>query len=150
MVTLRQFPQPMQDETLHSILARYYVSSFYLNWRSMADDLVGRRWISSLNSVPVGLEHIGKEFSSAGIPFEDMLWNHSYFPYYTVLISENEREKYKNLAWHHVAKEEMISLGMLLRQNRIGQFLRFCPQCMWSDLQEYGFSYCCTCNPLLT
>lgn len=138
---VRQLPQPMPDETLHSLLARCYISSYYTNWRSMADDLVGRRWIESLDSVPVGLSHMSKEFAASGISGNDILWNHSYFPYYTALISDNERRKYVDLAWHYETKEAMISLGMLLRQNRTGPFLRFCPHCMWSDLQENGFSY---------
>ena len=107
----------------------------------MANDLAGRTWIESVNSVPVGLEHMDRVFAAAGLSCEEILWNHSYFPYYTVLLSEKELEKYKELAWHHETKESMISLGSLLRQNRIGPFLRFCPRCMWDDLQKHGFTY---------
>lgn len=141
IIIFGQFPHPMPDETLHSLLARYYVSSIYLNWRSMANDLAGRPWIESVNSVPVGLEHMDRVFAAVGLSSEEILWSHSYFPYYTALLSEKEREKYRDLAWRHETKESMISLGGLLRQNRIGPFLRFCPRCMWDDLQKRGFTY---------
>ena len=135
------FPHPMPDETLHSLLVRHYNSSVYLKWRAMAKESFGRQWVYSTMSVPVGMRYCFEQMALDGFSAEQCIQEHTYLPYYTALLPEEQRKRFQHLAMDIRTKEEMICLGRLMHQNRTAARLRFCPECMLEDIQRYGFSY---------
>lgn len=138
---VNNFPNPMPDETLHSILARYYMSSIYVYWRNMAQDMFDRIWVYSVASIPVGLEKLIEAIEFTGLTFEKVLYEHTFFPYYTVFLSEERNRNMLNLARSCEKKEDMIRLGAVIRQNETAKQLRFCPKCALEDFRRNGFTF---------
>ena len=107
----------------------------------MAKESFDRQWIYSMASVPVGMRYFCEQMVPDGFSAERFIQEHTYLPYYTALLPEQQREWFQKLAMDVRTKEEMICLGRLMHQNRTAARLRFCPECMLDDIQQYGFSY---------
>lgn len=107
----------------------------------MAKESFGRQWVNSMASIPVGMRYFCEQMVPDGFSAERFIQEHTYLPYYTVLLPEQQREWFQRLAMDVQTKEEMICLGRLMHQNRTAARLRFCPECMLDDIQRYGFSY---------
>lgn len=107
----------------------------------MAKESFGRQWVYSMASVPVGMRYFFEQIALDGFPAERFIQEHTYLPYYTALLPQQQREWFQKLVMDVRTKEEMICLGRLMHQNRTAARLRFCPECMLDDIQRYGFSY---------
>lgn len=134
------FPEIYSDELLYSLLARYYTQAGYLCYWYVAEDLFQAKTvrpdIEFVNQYsPAAYEMITKEMS-----MEDMILNHTMFPYYGRFLSLERRQKaYKSLVkmqgnYHNL-------LPMVKRKTASKRCLRYCPMCAEADREKHGETY---------
>lgn len=131
------FPSPYPDELLYSQLARYYAKSGYLAYTYAAQDLFAEK------TVKPDIEFINKLHPDALMvvtkikSLEEIILNHTMFPYYGRFISLERR---------HKALQSLITmdgnhrnlLPIPVNKNR---HLRYCPLCAASDRDTYDETY---------
>lgn len=128
------FPTPYPDEVLYSVVARYHLSSGNPFFRQTIGELFGE----SKTALPQRLNVLADRVPE--LPFEQMLLDHTLYPYYMAFASEkNERAVY---AWAKEGKAGSIDAFF-------GQYgsaccpehLRFCPECYAEEIRQYGEGY---------
>jgi hypothetical protein len=131
------FPRPYPDELTSSLLIR---ASRHLGIRydQMVKDLtgLGRQRVHFTN--PFALKQIA---DATGIAYDEILVNHTLYPYVTVFMTRQRREQ---------IRASMIETAPKVRSDfnwlsgapwATLACRRFCPQCLREDLQQHGESY---------
>lgn len=134
------FIEPYPDELVYSWFARYGVRTGYTHYRAIAEDL----FIS--NTAKPNLEFIMElnkeayDMVTKYKPFDDIIKQHTMFPYYVRFLPKERRVKaYKLL----LKMDKGYNDALYSRKNktRCRQNLRFCPLCVEEDRSKYGETY---------
>jgi TniQ len=131
------FPRPYPDELTSSLLIR--ASRHHgIPFDKVVEDLTGMRKKRLHFIKPFALEQIA---SVIGMAYDDILVNHTLYPYVTAFMANGHREKLRaSLA--AVVPQTQPDFNWLLRTPRTSLACRrFCPECLLFDLQKYGESY---------
>lgn len=131
------FPQVYPDELVYSWLARCYVKSGYPTYTYFAEDFFVNK--SAIPDVEFLNEYTtaALEVISKVKPIENVLMEHTMFPYYARFITREEREKaYKNMlsnqaSYYHIPRFK----------KKCGSFIKYCPLCANEDRVSYGEAY---------
>ncbi|MGQ7935451.1 TniQ family protein [Paraburkholderia sp. D1E] len=131
------FPRPYPDELTSSLLIR---ASRHLGIRydQVVKELTGkgRRRVHFTN--PFALTQIA---DATGITYDDILVNHTLYPYVTAFMTRQRRE---------LIRASLVAIVPQIRSDfnwlagapwATLACRRFCPQCMREDLQQHGESY---------
>lgn len=140
------FPQIYPDELVYSVLARFYVHSGYVSYNSCFNEiyLSGsiRPDIEFVNQI---VPEIRQQFERQ-IPWEQVIWKHTMYPYYSRFADKDKREE-AWLAMEHMGTAESIvqpkfSRILSLPQSREEKHcLKYCPICAKRDRNLYGETY---------
>lgn len=138
------FPNPLPDEFMYSIIARYHVRSGNRNFRQTNLDLFHytSRQLSrldlpnNLNQLVNNLPVLSKQ------SVENLLQNHTLYPFYVTFLAPLEAGKVKelmrkkiNCSIFEIAKVALDSRDITKK------FLKFCPLCFEEETQKYGEAY---------
>lgn len=110
---------------------------FNLPFKRFAGQVLGRRdWrLNFLNSWPLRpLEPLFRQSA------EDLLWNHTAFPYATAFLEANSFEDARRAALDGGRGMPRLLAAMQNVSSEIS-WRRFCPQCLQDSLARYGESY---------
>ncbi len=134
------FPNIYPDELLYSQLARFYVKSGYPCYVYAAEDLFASKTvrpdIEFVNQyTPAALQMITR-----GTSVEDVILNHTMFPYYGRFLLPMRRQKAFDSLVNMQGNYHNL-LPMPNRKNDLGRYLRYCPICADSDRRQYGETY---------
>lgn len=131
------FPSPYPDELLYSQLARYYTKSGYLAYTYAAQDLFAEK------TVKPDIEFINKLRPDALMvvtnikSLEEIVLNHTMFPYYGRFIGLERRQKaFRSLISMDGKHRNLLPIPV--NKNR---HLRYCPLCAANDRDTYGETY---------
>lgn len=131
------FPSPYPDELLYSQLARYYTKSGYLAYTYAAQDLFAEKTLKP------DIEFINKLRPDALMvvtnikSLEEIVLNHTMFPYYGRFIGLERRQKaYRSLISMDGKHRNLLPIPV--NKNR---HLRYCPLCAANDRDTYGETY---------
>lgn len=131
------FPSPYPDELLYSQLARYYTQSGYLAYTYAAQDLFAKK------TVKPDIEFINKLRPDALMvmtnkeSLEEIVLNHTMFPYYGRFIGLERRENaFRSLISMDGKHRNLLPIPV--NKNR---HLRYCPLCAANDRDTYGETY---------
>ena len=134
------FIEPYPDELVYSWFARYGVRTGYTHYRAIAEDL----FVS--NSAKPNLEFIielnqeAYDTITKYKPFDDIIKQHTMFPYYVRFLPKERRvEAYKLLL--KMDKKYNDVLYSRRYKTRCRQSLRYCPMCVEEDRNKYGETY---------
>lgn len=134
------FIEPYPDELVYSWFARYGVRTGYTHYRAIAEDL----FIS--NTAKPNLEFIMElnkeayDMVTKYKPFDDIIKQHTMFPYYVRFLPKDRRLKaYKLL----LKMDKGYNDALYSRKNKTQcrQNLRYCPLCVDEDRSKYGETY---------
>lgn len=134
------FPAPYPDELVYSWFARYAVRTGYTTYRAVADDL----FVS--NTAKPNLEFImelNKEAYKAVTaykPFDEIIMQHTMFPYYARFLPKERRCKAFRLLLE-MDNDFNNALYSRRYKTQCRQALRFCPMCADEDREKYGETY---------
>lgn len=134
------FPEIYSDELLYSLLARYYTQAGYPCYWYAAEDLFQAKTvrpdIEFVNQYsPAAYEMITKEMS-----MEDMILNHTMFPYYgRFLTKERKNKAFEALVQMQGNYHNLLPVPK--RKDNNNRYLRICPVCAKNDRKQYGETY---------
>ena len=134
------FPMAHDDELLYSQLARFYTASGYMAYTYAAEELflskIVRPDIEFVNAyTPAAVEAITRDMT-----MEDVVLQHTMFPYYGRFLSLERREKaFKALV--DMTGNYRNLLPIPNRKNTADRCLRYCPVCAAHDREQYGETY---------
>lgn len=133
------FTNPYPDELLYSAIARYHFYCGNLDFKDTLEELFGSR--SMIPSVEIGshfsilAEKLGSHYS-----IENLLANHTIYPYYAMFLSKNRQQE----IMHDVTGNGQalytrlgIVAGSIYRKNG----LYYCASCAKEDVEQYGETY---------
>lgn len=136
------FPMPYEDELLYSVLARYHVRSANTNAKSTLCDLFNSTTVTAVVELP---SNINKLLSNLPITTklnaEEIIYNHTMFPYYTAFIIKEQSDKVYNYMLEDEGSKIYAQLGLGNRNIKSNTYLRFCKDCVEEDIQKYGETY---------
>lgn len=134
------FPTVYPDELLYSQLARFHARSGYPGYTFAAEDLFENKTvrpdIEFLNAyTPEALRLITRQK-----PIEEIVLNHTMFPYYARFIGYERRMK----ALHSLVTMDAAHHNLLpihKSKSKVIRYLRYCPICAEHDRETYGETY---------
>lgn len=129
-------PKPYPDEVFGSIVARAMVHNG-LKFKQQARDLFG---IGSSNCSFLMASNPKRLASLAGLEAEQLLVEHTMFPFATAFLPHMDRQRLLNKALS--PRSKTTSIGSLTKNISHGvEFRRICKQCVHDDLAAFGESY---------
>lgn len=140
---LHFFPIPYPDELFYSAVCRYHVRSGNRSFQQTQLDLFGKEGAKQdYLGLPNDLATLIYQLPlGSSLTIHQILEKHTLFPYYRTFLTNREVKRLQNLmegrenkSIAQVAKLAKLKLYYL-------DYLRFCPQCLAEDLQQYGETY---------
>lgn len=135
---ISHFPILYPDELLYSLFARYYNRSGYLAYIYAAQDLyttkTTRPDIEFINELNPDIKNILIQNKS----FEDIIYQHTMFPYYGRFLNKERRN---NAFQSLVNMDKKYNNFLFIPKNNKERFLRYCPLCVTEDKKQYGETY---------
>lgn len=131
------FPDSYPDELLYSQLARYYTKSGYLAYTYAAQDLFTK------NTAKPDIEFINRlcpdtlKVLTVSNPIEEVILDHTMFPYYGRFISHGRRQT----AFHSLISMSGNHRNLLPIPTNRCRSLRYCPLCAAKDRESFGETY---------
>ena len=137
---ISQFPDIYPDELLYSQLARYYIRTGYTAYIYAAEDLFEMRTIRPDIEFISPLNDGVKEILTRNKDFNDIIRNHTMFPYYARFLNKERR----NTAYESLLEMKGNLYNLIaVPKNEKGQkrYLRYCPLCAKEDREKYAETY---------
>lgn len=124
-----------EDELVSSGLIRC-CRAFRLPFKQLARDVLGTPGLRPIFFSAYGLEAVAPLFGTSP---DQLLWDHTPFPYATAFTSRKAYESARDAALGRTAMAPLL----VVLQNATGtvHFRRVCPQCVREDFEQYGESY---------
>lgn len=134
------FPKLYPDELLYSLFARYYIKTGYTAYIFAAQDLFinpkdnpNIEFINKLNNNIINI-------ITSDISFENIILNHTMFPYYSKFLPyERKIKAYQSFL--NMDGNYYNLLPIPKRKNNALRYLRYCPLCATRDKEIYGETY---------
>ena len=143
MTPISFFPTPYPDETLYSVICRYWLKSGCPAYRNLSEELFGRRVI--LNTyVPqcIGVFTL-KVPQETGLTPDYFIARTTAFPYFAPFLTQSRTDaflEYMKKA-EYTSKNNYFALGTgKLRQPK-NLYMRFCESCRKEDVEQFGETY---------
>ena len=126
------------DETMYSYLCRLYNRSGFLCHRDFATDVFAR-WNENPDYNFINV--LNTEFRNTLEPFislESLILDHSLFGYYARFLPKERRTRAYEYA---ISNEPLLHQYLPIHTNVENYYLRYCPECVQADREEYRESY---------
>lgn len=136
------FPDPHPDELLYSVCARYSDLIEYPNRTTATNDFFGDDQVSAVVDLPNRLNYL-----EAALPpnhlytIDEFIDDNTHFPLYAPFLSPERarivRSEMRGNGDNHIQERLGISACRIPKQD----WLRFCPECVAYDKQEWNETY---------
>ncbi|WP_419877521.1 TnsD family Tn7-like transposition protein [Brevibacillus centrosporus] len=142
---LHYFPTPYPDELLYSVFARYHVWSRNRSCKATIKDLFGRDTVTAVIDFPNNLRMVCDQLSTESILTpEYLVQHHTLFPLFRPFLPEKRvTQILQVMKGEGYGKRQNIHLkiGVMGSDISIPQFLRYCKECFYNDIDKYGEPY---------
>ncbi|WP_161974964.1 TnsD family Tn7-like transposition protein, partial [Bacillus timonensis] len=138
---LSTFPYPYPEETLYSLIARYNMYSGNLNYKHTIQDLYGETARRSNPEFTSGIETLLNRIPQIGLSAEDIIYNHTTFPFYSAFIPQDRVRKMEIDMIASKRSELNTSIGINASSITNFRYLKHCRICMLEDDEQYGETY---------
>lgn len=128
----------LPNESIYSYLIRYCLKDGYPTLTSALKYYIGstsKQWSAQFPSF------ISQVSAFSGIPFQQLLFEHSVYPVYRAFLSKGVANKVEELL--QIGSSLNVESKMSLVANRLqasGE-LKYCPLCVQDDLENYAWEY---------
>jgi len=128
------FPEIYEDELIYSVFSRCYKHSTHMVYAHFIKEIYGERKISTPNFY--FLNTMSQETINILGSLEDIVRNHTMYPYYSLFMKEEK-------------KKEVLNDLILMNQNVLrvtpnkngAAYIKYCPLCVKEDREKYGETY---------
>ncbi len=135
------FPTPYPDETLYSIIARYHIYSGNMTYKHTITNLLGIRVWRAKWDMPSHIGVLQSRIPDIGLTTDDLIYNHTLYPYYSAFLPEEKRFIIKNQMIDSNGSGITRSLSTGSSDIKIEKLLCHCKHCMEEDIENFGESY---------
>jgi hypothetical protein len=130
------FPPPHNDELVNSILTRLDGMFEFPNMKSIGATVFKRTTATAIVDCPTYLDTLVAMLpTEMGITSDDLIDNHTLWPYYAAFRSKQSRE---------ISRLEMqrsghpyLRLGLMASRSAWPRYLRYCPTCVDQDREKF-------------
>lgn len=136
------FPKPYPDELIYSTVARHGVHFGITSPKQLLEEVYDNRKVIATTDLPNQLSAISKHFIDCSqYDTEYLIYNHTLFPLYAPFVPEARRLKCLHLMFGFSQGAIHLALGVAASRVKQELSLRYCPQCMQLQKQQYGEYY---------
>lgn len=132
------FPPLYKEELLYSALARFHKRSGNISYKDTMMNLFDKKTISAVTDFPANLYLLCKRIEQRP---EDIIDNHTLFPYYSPFISERVGEKIREKMINADSNSISLSLGISASKVKGPDHFRYCMSCYKEEVKLYGEAY---------
>lgn len=135
------FPDPYPDELLYSVCARYANRVNYPNKLEVSRDILGKRGLSAIVDFPNRLERLLASIPYSNYSIEDLINKNTLFPFFEpFLIPEKAKDIRNDLKG---TENNRIRTRLAINTNQVKkpEFLRYCPDCIKDDRNQFGETF---------
>ena len=133
------FPLPYPDELIYSTIARAGVRLGITSPKMLLDEVFGNRKVIATVDLPNQLNNVVRQLPKVlGYSVEALAYQHTLLPIYASFTCEDRRQQC--LQWMATSSQGAVHLALGVAASRIkqDQSLRYCPQCLDEQKQQYG------------
>ncbi|HML31958.1 TnsD family transposase [Sporomusa sphaeroides] len=135
-------PSPYPDEILYSVLARYHVWSMNAGYKHTLQQLFGTSSICTVIDFPSHLGRLGKLLpEGTTVTIELIIEKHTLLPLFRPFLPPGRVEKVAKYMMGDQGQGVSQLIGAMPSSIPTLKYLRYCPQCLKSDFEEYGEAY---------
>ncbi len=136
------FPTPYPDELLYSTLGRYAIRSGNIAEIHNFEDLFSTRNCIATVELPTRLDALIENMPvNATYTVEELINNHTLFPYYAAFIPPDRAEEIIDLMRIGNGDISYMKIGLISNSISLNEHFRFCPECFKEDIETYGEPY---------
>ena len=133
------FPLPYPDELIYSTIARAGVRLGITSPKMLLDEVFGNRKVIATVDLPNQLNSVVRQLpmlTDCGV--EALAYQHTLFPVYAPFTCEDRRRQC--LLWMSSSSQGAVHLALGVAASRVRQArsMRYCPQCLDEQKQQYG------------
>lgn len=139
---INNFPQLYEDELLYSGISRYRKACGIITKKSILKDFYGTERGMMPLWFPFKLNYIASKLPiSSKITGEELLFNHTMYPFYTSFFNEEICSEIKESMLNNSNCNIVIKCGFGGSKVSLNRFLKCCPICVKEDVELYGESF---------
>lgn len=136
------FPTPYPDELIYSVIARYHVRSGNTSSKGTLREIFGSATVTAVMDMPSNIDTlVGKIPEFMNITADDLILNHTLFPYYAAFLPEKIAKTILTSMKGDFGGNIHTRTGIMASTVQLSKYIRFCPECCKYDLQKYGEYY---------
>lgn len=136
------FPDPYPDELLYSVCARFHERVQYPNKKNTLRELFGDEAAIAVVDLPSNLRNLASALP-AGSPYtvERLINQHTLLPFFAPFLHPKQfRQLWADMEGSRGPAIHMRS-GLMGSLVQPPEWLRFCPECVQEDKQQFSESY---------
>lgn len=136
---MRNFPVPYPNELLYSTVARAGVYQGILSPKQLLTAVFNNSKVLATLDLPCHLEAISEQLrGTGGFSIEDLIYRHTMFPVYAPFVIEAHRVRAIQLMTGYSKGALHLLLGVTASRIPVSDQLRYCPECLKKQHQQYG------------
>lgn len=133
-------PEIYLDELVYSWIARYYAHSGYPAYVFALEDLLGRKNARPDVELMGKLKKDAQSIIAKMMPMEELVLNHTMFPYYRFTETARLSHALKSISENHGDAYQILPVSKG-KQGMQTRHLKYCPECASESRETYGEAY---------
>ncbi|MEL6439083.1 MAG: TnsD family transposase [Cyanobacteria bacterium J06621_8] len=139
---LEFFPTLYPGELLYSGIARYQIRSGNLSPKANIEELFNSRSITATADLPCGLDNLVQNLPPySSVTANSLIQDHTLYPFYAPFLPPKRATRVYESMKSEKGGNIHTTAGVMASSILTPQYFRFCPECLKSDLNEYGETY---------
>lgn len=135
-------PDPYEDETLYSMLARMQILEGVGSARDLMEMCFGLRTITAVLDLPCHMNRMANRIpDSYGYTPEHLIYNHTLFPYYTAFMEADRKAELLRYMTEDSGGGIHMKSGVMASAIASPDYLKYCPRCSAEDVDKHGELY---------
>lgn len=135
------FPTPYKDEILYGVCSRYHNRIGNIHHSVTMKELFGEKYRSSKLLFPTALNYLEAELPPLSkISALSLLQNNTPYNYFKAFLPNDRKESLKDAMLNTDGKNASLVAG-LGTDLTMFKYLRFCPECVKSDVESFGEAF---------
>ena len=134
------FADPYKDELIYSAIARYHFQVGNLDMKDTVEEMFATRSRVATLQVGAGFEALSKLIGNA-YTSESIIREHTVFNYYDMFLPAQRKMQLIDTLKYGNAGGIYAQIGMLAGGVCQKQGIYYCPECMKSEINQYGECY---------
>lgn len=135
-------PDPYEDETLYSMLARMQILEGVRSARDLMEMCFGLRTITAVSDLPCHMKRLANGTpDSYGYTPEHLIYNHTLFPYYTAFMDADRKAELLRYMTEDSGGGIHMKSGVMASSVALPAYFKYCPLCSAEDVDKHGELY---------